>query len=96
MAWHHIVPQTSTNIQRFGSQVIHNTNNLIQLPHGRGLLHQRVTGYYNSIRPEITGSMTMRVYEWLQTQPFEHQWKFGVDLIRGFGGGQYLIDQFLR
>lgn len=96
MAWHHIVTQTSENIRMFGERAIHNTNNLIQLPHGRGALHQQVTGYYNSIRPEITGSTTLRVYEWLQTQSFESQWMFGIKLIRSFGGASYIIDKFLR
>jgi hypothetical protein len=35
-AWHHIVEQTSGNLAKFGNQTIHNTGNLMKLPHGAG------------------------------------------------------------
>jgi len=95
-AWHHIVGQTASNVAQFGAQAINNTNNLIRLPHGAGTIHQQVTSFYNSIQPDITGSNTLRVYEWLATRSFEEQWKFGVDLINRFGGQQYIIQQFGR
>lgn len=94
MAWHHIVEQNSANINQFGAQAIQNTNNLIRLPHGAGLLHQQISGYYSSIQPLVTGSQSLTIRQWLQTQSFEFQWKFGIDLIQRFGGGQYIIDQF--
>lgn len=37
-AWHHIVEQTPRNVARFGAQAIHNTRNVIRLPHGAGTL----------------------------------------------------------
>jgi hypothetical protein len=94
MNWHHIVNQTRANIQQFGPRAIHNTNNLIKLPSGRGSLHQQVTNFTNSIRPSVTGSSTLRVYQWLQAQTFEFQWKYGIELIMRFGGAQHIISQF--
>lgn len=94
MAWHHIVTQTSTNILRFGANAIHNTVNLIKLPQGPGSLHQQISNLYNSINPAITGSTTLRVYQWLQTQPYEEQWRFGIEIINRLGGAQYIIDKF--
>jgi len=35
-AWHHIVEQTPTNVQNFGAAAIHNTENIVALPHGFG------------------------------------------------------------
>jgi hypothetical protein len=96
MAWHHIVGQQGTNVSRFGANAIHNTANIIRLPHGAGSIHNQITGVYNSIRPDITGSTTLRVREWLVTQSFEFQWKFGIDLIRQFGGDQYIVEQIGR
>ena len=92
MAWHHIVTQTSENLQQFGAQAIHNTNNVIRLPHGAGSLHQQVTKFYNSVNPAITGS-AQRVYQWLQTQSFESQWEFGMNFIKNLGGAQHIIEQ---
>ena len=94
MAWHHIVEQNPTNISSFGSQAINNTSNLIRLPSGVGLLHQRISGYYSSIQPLVTGSDTLTVRQWLQTKSFEFQWNFGIELIMRFGGAKYIIDQF--
>jgi len=92
--WHHIVEQNPTNLSNFGSQVINNTSNLIRLPSGTGLLHQRISGYYSSIQPLVTGSDTLTIRQWLQTKSFEFQWKFGIELIKRFGGAKYIIDQF--
>jgi RHS repeat-associated protein len=94
MNWHHIVEQSPTNIARFGVQAIHNTNNVIRLPSGAGSIHQRVSAYYSSIQPLVTGSDTLTVRQWLQTKSFEFQWQFGMELIEKFGGAQYIIEQF--
>ena len=40
LAWHHIVGQTTSNLQRFGAEAIHNTANLVRLEHGTGSIHQ--------------------------------------------------------
>lgn len=84
-AWHHLVGQTTSNIQRFGAQAIHNTGNLVCLKHGKGSIHQEVTNFYNSIQPEITQSSNITVREWLSSQSFEAQQDFGMRVIRAFG-----------
>ncbi len=89
-AWHHIVNQNASNVARFGAERIHNTNNLIKLPDRAGEIHRQITGYYNSIRPDVTGSSTLRIREWLELQSFELQYQFGIDTIIQFGGQQYI------
>lgn len=84
-AWHHIVEQNSTNINRFGAQSIHNTKNVVNIPSGfTGSLHGKITGLYNSINSGITGSSTITVREWLVTKSFDFQYQFGVDVLVGF------------
>ncbi|TAE55607.1 MAG: hypothetical protein EAZ76_15495 [Nostocales cyanobacterium] len=84
--WHHIVGQTTANLQRFGGEAIHNTGNLVKLEHGKGSIHQEITNFYNSIQPEITKSLNITVREWLSFQSFEEQQDFGIRVIRAFGG----------
>jgi hypothetical protein len=85
-AWHHIVGQTTSNLQRFGAQSIHNTGNLVRLAHGKGSIHQEITNFYNSVQPDLTGASDITVREWIGTQSFEEQQDFGVRVIRAFGG----------
>lgn len=93
-AWHHIVNQTTENIEKFGEETIHNTNNLVRLPDNKGEIHRQITGFYNSINYGITGSTTMRVREWISRQSFEAQWRFGINVIQRFGGEQHIINKF--
>ena len=86
LAWHHIVGQTTSNLQRFGAEAIHNTGNLIRLEHGTGSIHQEITNLYNSIQPELTGTNTLTVRAWIGTKSFEEQQDFGIRIIRAFGG----------
>ncbi|NEP44928.1 MAG: hypothetical protein F6K35_39190 [Okeania sp. SIO2H7] len=86
LAWHHLVGQTTSNLQAFGAEAIHNTGNLVRLEHGSGSIHQEVTNFYNSIQPELTGSERMTVREWIGGQSFEEQQDFGVRVVRAFGG----------
>ncbi|MEG3849648.1 hypothetical protein QT971_29465 [Microcoleus sp. herbarium19] len=86
LAWHHIVGQTTSNLQKFGAEAIHNTGNLIRLEHGTGSIHQEITNLYNSVQPELTGTDTLTVRAWLGTQSFEEQQDFGIRVIRAFGG----------
>ncbi len=79
--WHHIVEQTDANVARFGAESIHNTGNLIRLPHGAGTIHARVSGYYSSIQP-FTNGQTVR--QWLSTQSYEAQYNFGIQTIQKF------------
>ena len=67
-AWHHIVEQTPSNISKFGAEKIHNTNNLIKLPHGKGSIHTKISGYYSSKQPFSDG---LTVRDWLKSQSFE-------------------------
>ncbi|MBK1989899.1 hypothetical protein A0J48_020595 [Sphaerospermopsis aphanizomenoides BCCUSP55] len=85
-AWHHIVGQTTSNLQRFGAEAIHHTGNLVKLEHGKGSIHQKITNFYNSIQPEITDSSNITIREWLSVQSFEEQQDFGIRVIRAFGG----------
>lgn len=87
LAWHHIVEQTPGNVARFGPEAIHNTVNIIRLPHGAGTIHAKISGFYSSVRPEITGSNTLRIREWLSTQSFEAQMEFGVRALKNVGDG---------
>ncbi|MFA5946973.1 MAG: SpvB/TcaC N-terminal domain-containing protein [Patescibacteria group bacterium] len=77
--WHHIVEQSASNIERFGGQAIHSTDNLISLPKE---IHQQVSGYYSSKIPELTGNQTVR--EWLRPQSFEKQVEFGKRMLDKF------------
>ncbi len=91
MAWHHIVEQNSANIRSFGANAIHNSSNIIKLPSGKGSLHAVISGYYSSIQPWITGSDQLTVRQWLQSQSFDQQMKFGIQIINSFGGEKFLI-----
>lgn len=77
----HIVPQTASNIARFGAEMIHNAANIVKIPHGAGTLHQMITNHYNSIQPYTNG---MRVYQWLQTQSFQAQYAYGLSKLTEF------------
>src|SRR6202012_1478620 len=70
MAWHHIVEQTESNVEKFGAEKIHNTENLITLEHGKGSIHAKVSGYYSSKQP-FTNGQTVR--KWLSTQSYQQQ-----------------------
>ena len=81
MAWHHIVEQNADNIAKFGAEKIHNTKNLIKLPHGKGSIHAKVSGYYSSIY-QNTG---MRVRDYVNTLSYDEQYKFGIEILKRFG-----------
>lgn len=85
-AWHHIVGQTTSNLQRFGTEAVHNTGNLIRLPHRKGSIHQEISNFYSSVQLDLTGSSDITVREWIGTQSFEEQQDFGIRVIRAFGG----------
>ena len=85
--WHHIVEQRPINIERFGAEKIHNTNNIIRLPSGRGSIHSEITVFYSS-KPDWSNGMTVR--DWLNNKSFKEQYNFGIKQIRRFGGKQYL------
>jgi hypothetical protein len=80
-AWHHLVEQTPANIAKFGPKMIHNANNVLKLPHGKGTLHARISGLYSSKRHNITGSDTLTVRQWLASKSFEEQMEFGLKAL---------------
>jgi len=82
-AWHHIVEQNASNIRKFGPHDIHNTENLITLPHGAKTIHAKISGYYSSKQP-FTGGL--RVRDWLNSQSYEAQYQFGIQALKRFGG----------
>ncbi|MEG4148340.1 hypothetical protein [Microcoleus sp. Pol12B5] len=86
LAWHHIVGQTTSNLQRFGAEAIHNTGNLVRLEHGTGSIHQEITNFYYSVQPELTGTDTLTVRGWLSSQSFAEQQDFGIRVIIAFRG----------
>lgn len=80
-AWHHIVEQTKGNVQRFGSEVIHNTSNIVKVPHGKGSLHSKISGFYSSKQP-FTGGKTVR--QWISNKSYDEQFKFGQKIMERF------------
>ncbi|MEW5789868.1 MAG: hypothetical protein AB1899_18660, partial [Pseudomonadota bacterium] len=74
MQWHHIVEQTPGNIAKFGPGTIHNAGNLVRLD---VKTHRQVSALYSSIRPEITGSTSMTIRQWLSKKPMDTQLDFG-------------------
>jgi RHS repeat-associated protein len=81
-AWHHIVEQTPGNVSRFGAETIHNTGNLMKLPHGAGSIHNRLSGHYSSIQ-DFTNGQTVR--QWLSTQSYQAQYDYGIKMLKQFG-----------
>ena len=47
-AWHYVVEQNPSNKSKFGPKALHNTNNIIRLPHGKGSIHAKISGFYSS------------------------------------------------
>ncbi|WNG39616.1 hypothetical protein F0U61_42545 [Archangium violaceum] len=82
--WHHIVEQTPGNVKRFGSDALHNTENITALDKA---LHIRVSAFYSSKFLRITGSRTLTVRQWLSTQSYEAQREFGLLAIKNIQNG---------
>jgi len=78
MQWHHVVEQTGGNVSRFGSEAIHNTDNLVALETS---VHRKISGYYSS-KQAFTGGQTVR--QWLSTQSYEAQQRFGQRIMDRF------------
>lgn len=77
--WHHIVEQTPGNVQRFGAESIHNTENVIAVD---ARIHERLSAYYSSKQP-FAGTGTVR--EWLRGQSYAQQREFGIRQLKRFG-----------
>jgi RHS repeat-associated protein len=81
-AWHHIVNQNPANVAQFGNQAIQNTNNIVNLPHGKGTIHNKITSHYLSKTRE---SGNQRVKDWLKSKDFQFQYDYGMDKLKEFG-----------
>jgi hypothetical protein len=86
LAWHHIVEQ-AVNSGRFAREILHNPANLFRLPHGKGSIHAKISGYYSS-KKSWTGGVTVR--QWIARKSFKEQFEFGIETIKQFGGTKYL------
>ncbi len=64
------------NADNIPPEQLQNTENIIILP---TLLHEAVSDEY--LKPAPDGS-TMTLYEWLQTQPYDVQYRIGLDILR--------------
>ncbi|NMO14604.1 hypothetical protein HPC49_03765 [Pyxidicoccus fallax] len=80
--WHHIVEQTPSNVQRFGPEAIHNTENVIAIDEQ---IHEQISAFYSS-RQDVAGGRVVR--EWLREQSYEQQRAFGLRIMRRFGAIQ--------
>lgn len=78
-AWHHVVEQTPANITKFGAERVHNINNVVNLPHGSGQLHNQISGFYSSLAP---GGGTIRSS--LANKSFQEQYDFGVRTMQKY------------
>jgi hypothetical protein len=78
-AWHHIVEQRKVNIERFGPEAIHNTENVMAINKAK---HDAISAYY-STKSRDTGGMVVR--EWLRTKSYEEQRAFGLMILKRFG-----------
>ncbi len=81
-AWHHIVEQSQIKNSGFEATQIHNVNNIIAIPHGKGTVHAKISGHYNSKQP-YTGGKTVR--EWLRGQSFNEQFEYGMRQLKQYG-----------
>lgn len=81
-AWHHIVNQNPANISQFGAQSIHNIKNVVNLPHGKGTIHNKITSHYLS---KTRDSGNQRVRDWLKGKSFQFQYDYGMRILKENG-----------
>ena len=81
-AWHHIVEQSQIEKSGFTPESIHNVNNIIAIPHGKGSVHAKITGHYNS-KQIYTGDKTVR--DWLSGKSFSEQFDYGMNQLKKYG-----------
>jgi hypothetical protein len=78
-AWHHIVEQRRSNVERFGPEAIHNTENVLAIDKST---HDAISAYYSSKSRDVGG---MVVREWLREKTYEEQRIFGLMVLKRFG-----------
>ena len=77
--WHHIVEQRGVNVERFGPEAIHNTENVIKVDKAK---HEAISAFYSS-KSKQTGGMVVR--EWLRSRSYEQQRAFGLNILKQYG-----------
>ena len=82
--WHHIVEQSQEG--RFGADAIQNANNVVELSPEA---NQSLNALYSSIRPDITGSDTQTVRQWLSSQTFDQATAFGKTAVQNVTSGTW-------
>jgi hypothetical protein len=78
--WHHIVEKCQIQKSGFTSQQVNNTSNVIAVD---AQTHAKISGYYNTTTFRFTDGLSVR--NWLAGQPFQTQFDFGLQVLRGFG-----------
>ena len=78
--WHHIVEQCQIQKSNFSTYWIQNSNNVINISKS---VHAKISAYYNSVQ-SFTNGMIFR--NWLAGQSFEEQYRWGIKVLRMFGG----------
>jgi len=78
--WHHIVEQSQITKSGFSKYWVNNSNNVISISKE---VHRKVSAYYSSKIPGLTGGKTVR--NWLAGQSFQKQYEFGIKILRQFG-----------
>ena len=81
-AWHHIVEQAQIKRSGFLLKKVNNVNNIIAIPHGKGSVHAKISGFYSS-KPDFANGLTVR--QWLKGQSFEKQFSFGMKILKRYG-----------
>ena len=76
--YHHIVEQGGANEDNIPAEELHSTENIIPLP---GPIHDLVSAKYSKEYDEA--GITVR--QWLQTQSFDEQYKYGLKVLRDVG-----------
>ena len=76
--YHHIVEQGGANDKNIPAAKLHSTENIIPLP---GPIHDLVSADY-SMQYDTAG---ITVRQWLQTQPFDKQYEYGLKELRNLG-----------
>ena len=84
--WHHIVEQTPGNAKQFGPEALHNAENVIPLDE---TLHRRVSAFYSTKQPDLIGTSSLTVRQWLSTQSYQAQRDFGLLSIENVRKGMW-------
>ena len=79
-----LLSNRAPNLERFGAEAIHNTENVVVVPKAG---NQAIANFFSS-KPRLTNGLTVR--EWLNSKSYEIQREFGVDILNRVNSGQPL------